>query len=128
MVFSCKKYRHYLLANHFKFYIDHQALLYLVNKPCTTGRITRRLLLLQGFDFAKVVRKGKQHYMANHLSRIKTRKPPTGVNDELPDACLFKVDYTPEWYLGLVEYLMSGRPPLDLSKAKMCKLLRLAKH
>jgi hypothetical protein len=46
MVFSCKKFRHYLLANHFKFYIDHQALLYLVNMPCTTGRITRWLLLL----------------------------------------------------------------------------------
>ena len=41
MVFSCKKFRHYLVANHFKFYIDHQALLYLVNKPCTTGIITR---------------------------------------------------------------------------------------
>jgi len=36
MIFSCKKYKYYLLVNHFKFYIDHQYLLYLVNKPCTT--------------------------------------------------------------------------------------------
>ena len=46
--------------------------------------------------------------MADHLSRIRTREPPTGVDDELSDACLFKVDYTPEWYPGLVEYLLSG--------------------
>ena len=56
MVFSCKKFRHYLLANHFKLYIDHQALLYLVNKPCTTDKITRWLLLLQEFDFEIVIR------------------------------------------------------------------------
>lgn len=65
MIFNCKKYRHYSLANHFKFYIDHQALMYLVNKPCITGRITRWLLLLQEFDFATVVRKGKRHYMVD---------------------------------------------------------------
>ena len=59
------------------------------------GRITRWLLLLQEFDFAIVVLKGKQHYMANHLSCIRTGEPPEGVNDELPDATLLKVDYVP---------------------------------
>jgi len=57
MIFNCKKYRHYLLANDFKFYIDHQALLYLVNKTCTKRRITRWLLFLQEFDFEIFVRK-----------------------------------------------------------------------
>ena len=89
MIFSCKKYRHYLLANHFKFYVDHQALLYLVNKPCTMGRITIWLLLLQEFDFAIEVCKVKQHYMADHLSCIRTGEPPKGFNDELLDAALF---------------------------------------
>ena len=37
MIYSCWKFRHYLLAKKFKFFVDHQALLYLVNKPCTTG-------------------------------------------------------------------------------------------
>ena len=45
MVFSLQKYRHYLLANPFIFYTDHQALKYLVNKPLHHGRICRRLLL-----------------------------------------------------------------------------------
>ena len=70
MVFAVKKFRHYLLATPFKFFVDHQALLYLVNKPCATGRIARWLLLLLEFDFLVVVRKGKQHYMADHMSRI----------------------------------------------------------
>ena len=90
------------------------------------GRITRWLLLLQEFDFSIVVRKGKQHYMANHLSRIRTREPPEGVNDEIPYATLFKVDHCPEWYPGLVEYLMSGRPPPNMSKADARKLIKLA--
>ena len=33
MVFALQKYRHYLLANPFIFYNDHQELKYLVNKP-----------------------------------------------------------------------------------------------
>ncbi len=33
MVFSLHKFRHYLLGNKFVFYLDHMALVYLVNKP-----------------------------------------------------------------------------------------------
>ena len=39
MVFALQKYRHYLVANPFIFYIDHQALKYLINKPLHHGRI-----------------------------------------------------------------------------------------
>ena len=39
MVYAVKKFCHYLLANKFIFFTDHQALLYLVNKPCSTSRI-----------------------------------------------------------------------------------------
>ena len=81
-------------------------------------------MLPQEFDFAIVVRKGKQHYMVDHLSRIWIGEPPEGVNDELPDATLFKVDHCPEWYLGLVEYLMIGRPRPDMSKVDARKLIR----
>jgi hypothetical protein len=33
MVFALHKFRHYLLGNKFIFYVDHMALVYLVNKP-----------------------------------------------------------------------------------------------
>ena len=51
MVYAVKKFRHYLLANKFVFFVDHQALMYLVNKPYMMGRITWWLLILMEFDF-----------------------------------------------------------------------------
>jgi hypothetical protein len=33
MFFALQKFRHYLLSNKFVFYVDHMALVYLVNKP-----------------------------------------------------------------------------------------------
>jgi len=65
--------------------------------------------------------------MENHLSRIKIGEPPDRANDELSDATLFKVDYVHEWYLRLVEYLMSGRPLEDISTTWARKLIRLAR-
>ena len=51
MVYAIKKFRHYLLANKFIFFVDHHALLYLVNKPCSTGRIVRWFVILLEFNF-----------------------------------------------------------------------------
>ena len=41
MVFVLQKYRHYLQANPFIFYTDHQALKCLINKPLHHGIIFR---------------------------------------------------------------------------------------
>lgn len=46
MVYAVQKFRHYLLVTPFTSYVDHQALMYLVNKPIIQGRISRWLLLL----------------------------------------------------------------------------------
>jgi hypothetical protein len=51
MIYVVKKFKHYFLGNGLTFCVDHQALLYLVNKPIVVGQITRWLLLLQEFDF-----------------------------------------------------------------------------
>ena len=91
MVYIVKKFRHYLLANKFMFFTDHQALLYLMNKPCNTGRIVRWFLILLEFDFTIVVKKGITHQRVDHLSRLINGEAPIGVNDDLPDAYLFNV-------------------------------------
>jgi hypothetical protein len=41
MVYALYKFRHYLLGNKFVFYVDHMALMYLVNKPQVFGRLVR---------------------------------------------------------------------------------------
>ena len=61
MVYVVKKFRHYLLANKFVFFIDHQVLLYLMNKPYNICRIVRWFLILLESDFRIVVKKGITH-------------------------------------------------------------------
>jgi len=60
MVFALHKFKHYLLGNKFVFYVDHMALVYLVNKPQVSGRIIRWLLLFLKYDFT-IMYKAKQN-------------------------------------------------------------------
>jgi len=41
MIYALQKFRHYLLGSHFKFFIDHSPLKYLVKKPMLEGIICR---------------------------------------------------------------------------------------
>ncbi len=61
MVYVLHKFRHFLLGNKFVFYVDHMALVYLVNKPQVSGRITRWLLLFLEYEFTIVYKLGKTH-------------------------------------------------------------------
>ncbi|MCO5578895.1 hypothetical protein L7F22_032744 [Adiantum nelumboides] len=108
MVYAVKKYRHYLLANKFVFFTDHQALLYLVNKPCNTGRIVRWFLILLEFDFMVVVKEGIIHQRADHLSRPTNGEKPTGVQDDLPNAYLFNIGMVPQWSKDVAPFLKMG--------------------
>jgi hypothetical protein len=65
MVYALHKFRHFLLGNKCVFYVDHMALVYLVNKPQMLGRITRWLLLLLEYEFTIVYKLGKTHVVAN---------------------------------------------------------------
>lgn len=77
MVYAVKKFRHYLLGNKFVFYVDHMALLYLVNKPQVFGRIARWLLLFLEFDFTVVYEAGMQKDIADALSCNRNDEPPS---------------------------------------------------
>ena len=83
MIYAVKKFRHYLLANKLIFFVDHQALLYLVNKPCATSRIVRWFVILLEFEFEVAVKKGTMHQRADHLSRITLGEAATRINDDL---------------------------------------------
>ena len=64
--------------------------------------------------------------MADHMSRVQNGEPSIGLDDELPNAILFKVDYASEEYEGIVEYMMSGRPPPGMTKLEARQLIRRA--
>ena len=103
MIYSIKKFRHYLLGRRFYFHVDHSALLYLVRQQNLTGRLARWVLLLQEFDFEVIHRPGNQNLVADYLSRLDSGEPPNGINDDLPDAALFGVQQESAGeYLGSV--------------------------
>ena len=108
MIYAVKKYRNYLLSNKFVFFTNHQALLYLVNKPCNTSRIVRWFLILLEFDFTVIIKKGITHQRADHLSRLINREAPVGVPDDLLDAYLFNVEMVPKWRKDIIPMLTVG--------------------
>ncbi|OAE22840.1 hypothetical protein AXG93_2100s1000 [Marchantia polymorpha subsp. ruderalis] len=73
MVYSCKKFRHYLICYEFVFHVDHYALQHLVKKADLSGRIARWVLLLQEFTYTVQTRKGVHHENADYLSRLWTQ-------------------------------------------------------
>jgi hypothetical protein len=56
MVYALQKFRHYLLGSHFKMYVDHSVLRYLVNNIVLEGKICRWLLLFQEYDFEVIMK------------------------------------------------------------------------
>jgi hypothetical protein len=59
IVHAINKFHHYITGYEVFVHIDHSATRVLMNKPVTTGRITRWLLLLQEFNITIVDRPGK---------------------------------------------------------------------
>jgi hypothetical protein len=86
MVYTLQKFCHYLLGGHFKMFIDHSALKYLVNKLVLGGRICRWFLLFQEYDFEIVVKPGRMNKGPDHLSRLEHGEEPTKFEDTLLDA------------------------------------------
>ena len=109
---------HYLLANPFIFYTDHQALKYLVNKPLHHGRIFRWLLIFQEFEFKVVVRPGKLNVGPDHLSRIDTGEEPTRVEYDLPYAHLFRIEAILAMLEEIAQFLKDGQAPEGMSTKK----------
>jgi len=54
MVFALHKFKHYLLGNKFVLYVNHMALVYMVNKPQVSRRVDRWVLLFLKYDFVVV--------------------------------------------------------------------------
>jgi hypothetical protein len=73
MIYVVKKIRQYFLANHFIFFVDHQALVYMVNRSLISSRIAWWLILLLGFNFEVIYKPRKEHVVSNYLSRLETQ-------------------------------------------------------
>jgi hypothetical protein len=79
------------------------ALVYLVNKPHVSRRITRWLLLFLEYDFMVVYKLSRTHVVVNALSRLPDITKPIGVPNQTTAVSLF---YTKlEWLNDVKEFL-----------------------
>ena len=127
MVFAVQKFRHYLLGNYFIFYVDHQALLYLINKVIIQGRLARWMLLLQEYDFKIIHKPGKNHFGADFLSRATPAGDENSLQIELPNATLFRVEVNTDG-AEIAKYLRSGELPVEWTTKRKKALLIKARN
>jgi hypothetical protein len=111
MVYAIQKFRHYLLGKHFRMFINHSALKYLVNKPVLGGITYRWLLLFQEFDFEVIVKPGKLNIGLDHLSRVTNGEEPTSLEGKFLDAQLFSVQIVDDHFTEIIQYLSTGTTP-----------------
>ncbi len=104
-IFSFHKFRHYLLGNKFVFYVDHMALVYLVNKPHVSRRIVRWLLLFFKYDLAIIYKLGITHVVEDALLRLRYTIKPIGVLYQTIDASLL---IELEWLNDVKDFMIIG--------------------
>ncbi|PTQ27291.1 hypothetical protein MARPO_0207s0002 [Marchantia polymorpha] len=128
MVFSVKKFRHYLICNPVVFFVDHMAIKYLVNKAELSGKLARWVLLLEEFDYTVEYKPGCMHLQADHLSRLSEDVETSPLDDRLIDDSLFVVTAQPEWYAGIVEFLTTQQLSGDWTKEERRKVRVNSRH
>ncbi|KAK9922021.1 hypothetical protein M0R45_030503 [Rubus argutus] len=124
VVFALDKFRAYLVGSPIVVFTDHAALKYLLTKKDAKARLIRWILLLQEFDITIKDKKGVENVVADHLSRLVFDENPhlQPINDSLPDEQLFVVTELP-WFANIVNYLVTGKIPLDWSSQDRKKFL-----
>jgi hypothetical protein len=117
MVYALQNFRHYLSGQHFKMFIDHYALRYLVNKLVLGGRISTWLLLFQEFDFEVVVKPGRLSAWPDYLSRITSGEEPRSLEENFLDAQLFSVQISDEYFSNMIDFFSTGFSPKEYNIA-----------
>lgn len=70
-------------------------------------------------------RPGREHLIADYLSRLESGEPPEGIPDDLPNADLFQIQATKsdDWYEQMINYLTEGIFPEGMTKDHTRKLV-----
>ena len=117
-VFSCEKFRPYILGSHVIIHTDHTAIRYLMAKKEAKSRLIRWVSLLQEFDLEIKDKKGSDNVIADHLSRLEMivgKEKRTEIAKKFPDEQLFWFSIQTPWYDVIVNYLACRVVPPEFS-------------
>ncbi|RVW83471.1 Retrovirus-related Pol polyprotein from transposon 17.6 [Vitis vinifera] len=114
VVFALDKFCAYLVGSFIIVFTDHSALKYLLTKQDAKARLIRWILLLQEFDLQIRDKKGVEHVVADHLSRlaIAHNSHVLPINDDFPKESLMLLEKAP-WYAHIANYLVTGEVPSE---------------
>ena len=125
MVFSCEKFRPYILGSHVIVHTDHAAIKYLMTKKEAKPRLIRWVLLLQEYDLEIKDKKGSDNVIADHLSRLEMtagNEKGTEIAKKNFDAQVFLLSFQTPRYADIVNYLACGVVPPEFSYQQRTKL------
>ena len=125
IVFSCEKFRPYILGSHIIVHTDHAAIKYLMSKKEAKPRLIRWVLLLQEFNLEIKDKKGCNNVIVDHLSRVEKKKveeEEEELIENFPDEQLFKLSVQIPWYADIVNYLACGVVPPEFNYQQKRKL------
>jgi hypothetical protein len=67
--------------------------------------------MFQEFDFEVIVKLVKLNVGPDHLSRITNGEEPANLEDNFPDAQLFSVQVSDDYFADIIQYLSTGTMP-----------------
>jgi hypothetical protein len=130
VIFSLKKFRHYLLGYKAKIVTDHKALTYLVNKPNPSGRLAQWLFLIEEFDIDIVHCPGRQDGNVDGLTRAYEGVGDVSEDDNFLDATIMSINVkeTLEEYQEIIQYLDGMRFPYGATKVVRTRIAHKSRN
>ena len=124
-VFTCDKFRSFIIGSKVTVYTNHAAIRYLFSKKDAKPLLIRLILLLQEFDIEIRDKKGSENMVADHLSRLQLgeKQDKASIKEMFLDEQLIRVDSIVPWFADYVNYLACKVLPLELSYQQKKKFL-----
>ena len=126
VVFSCDKFRPYIISSKVIVHMDHADLRYLMQKKDAKPQLIRWVLLLQEFDLEIRDKRGVENVVTDHLSPLEKGndiEEPIEIDEYFPYEQMLIVDASLPWYVDIVNYLACNVLPSELNSRQKKKFL-----